>query len=137
MSKLQKVLFYFIIIVGTLLILVTLLSLLYNTKLWFLKALDFPRIQTFIGLLICTIAFLIINKVWKPSSIALAIGLIASIILQSIYLLPYTPLKGKAVPDTVNNSETSFSIMLANVWMKNDKSEELVEIIKSSNPDIV
>lgn len=140
MNTAKKIIFYACLVVGTLLILATILSLLYNTKLWFLKVLDFPREQVLIGLVLCLILFVPVNKSWKYPSVSFTAGLVISVIIQTTFILPYTPLASKEVssadPSSVGKS-ASFSLLLVNVWMKNDNVAPLLDIINGTNPDMV
>lgn len=133
----KKYTFYFAIIVGTLLILVTLLSLLYNVQLWFLKVLDFPRLQTLIGLLVCMALFVWLNRTWRYPAVLFSAGLVVSIILQSTYIVPYTPLAGKAVPSGKKTEQNTLKLMVANVWMKNNKADTFLNIVREANPDVL
>jgi endonuclease/exonuclease/phosphatase (EEP) superfamily protein YafD len=140
MKTYQKIIFYSVLAIGTLLILITLLSLIYDIKYWYIKALDFPRVQVLIGLLICLIVFAIVNNKWARSAVLFTAGLGIAIILQAAYIIPYTPLAGKAVKDAdpaTITDQNSFSLLIANVWMKNDKVEPLLDIIADRSPDIV
>jgi endonuclease/exonuclease/phosphatase (EEP) superfamily protein YafD len=138
MSTTKRIIFYITLFIGTLLIVVTLLSLVYDIKLWYLKALDFPRVQVLIALTAILILFAVINKSWKTSAILFIVGLITSIILQITFVFPYTPLASKTVADVSgDNEQRTFSLMLANVLMKNDKADAFLEIVKEADPDIL
>ncbi|WP_439882528.1 endonuclease/exonuclease/phosphatase family protein [Pontibacter sp. MBLB2868] len=140
MGKTKKTLFYAAVILGTLLILVTLLSLIYNIHFWFLKILDFPRVQVLVGLFGCLTLFVFINRSWKYPSILFLTGLVSAIIIQCTFVLPYTQLAGKvvkSVEQSDQNADARFKLLLANVWMKNRQAEEFLDIVKRSDPDII
>ena len=135
-----KVFFYFILVIGTLLIFTTLLSLLYNMQFWYLKVLDFPRVQVLTGLLISLVLFLVVNKKWRLSAFAFAVGLLSAIVIQATFILPYTILADKSVESidfSTQKEAHSFSLLLANVWMENRQADQLIQIVESANPDIV
>lgn len=140
MKTAKKITFYLSLILGTLLIVATILSLLYNLQFWYLKILDFPREEILIGLLLCLVLFVPVNKDWKFPSIAFMAGLVASVIIQATFILPYTPLAAKeiksAAPASVSE-EATFSLLLANVWMKNEQADSLLRIIDRADPDMV
>lgn len=69
MSSIRKTILYSVLVSGVLLIIVTLLSLIYDVRFWFIKALDFPRVQVLLGLLVCLILFAIVNKRWRVEPI--------------------------------------------------------------------
>lgn len=140
MKILKKSILYTTLILGTLLILVTILSLLYNVQFWYLKALDFPRVQTLIGLLVCLVLFVVVKRGWKTSAWLFFSGLIAAIVVQAYFVWPYTPLASKTVATAQESSQgdnARFSILLANVWMKNEKHEKLLQLITDTDPDMV
>ncbi|MFD2515200.1 endonuclease/exonuclease/phosphatase family protein [Pontibacter locisalis] len=140
MKTAKKITFYITLVLGTVLILVTLLSLLYDLPYWYIKALDFPREQVLAGLLLCLVLFIPVNKEWRLPAVAFAVGLVSAVVIQSTYILPYTTLAGKAVessePSAVQ-AEQSFSLMLANVWMKNREAEQLLQIVQQADPDLL
>ncbi|WP_460972926.1 endonuclease/exonuclease/phosphatase family protein [Spirosoma migulaei] len=140
MSILQKVLYYFLLLCGTLLIVVTLGSLIYNSSLWFLQVLNFPRVEILIALSVCLAIFLLLPKKRAVTAKIFVAGLIVSIGIQVYILFPYTPLAKKAVEsasETSLNGQTVLSIVVANVWIKNRQAEELLTIIADKDPTFV
>lgn len=121
-------------------IIITLLSLINDVRFWFIKALDFPRLQVLIVLLVCLFLFAVLNKKWRIASILYLSGLLVSIFFQARLILPYTPLVKEVVktadPLTVKREKT-FSLLIANVWMDNDQVESFLDIVSNSNPDMV
>jgi endonuclease/exonuclease/phosphatase (EEP) superfamily protein YafD len=137
MSFLQRVLFYVSLVIGTLLILVSLGSLISNTTIWFLQILNFPRVEVLLGLVVGLLLFLLCRKKWGIMNLLFLTGMLVSIGIQACILFPYTPLGSRPVrsanPVSVNK-ETIFSIMLANVLITNDRSDELVKIVTDKEP---
>lgn len=135
----KKFIYYFALIAGTLLILVTLLSLIYDVRFWFLKVLDFPRLQKLIGLLICLGLFLFVKRNWKYPSILFVSGLVISVIIQLTYIVPYTFLAKKEVASAAKDmeAESSVKLLVANVWMKNDKAQAFLDVVNEADPDII
>lgn len=135
----KKLIYYFALIAGTLLILVTLLSLIYDVRFWFLKVLDFPRMQTLIGLLICLALYPFVKHNWKYPSILFVSGLVISVIIQLTYIVPYTFLTPNAVASAEQGmtDESSFKLLVANVWMKNDKAQAFLDVVNEADPDII
>ena len=125
-------------IIGVSLVVCTIISLLHDTSRWFIQVFNFPRLQALIVLLFCLITYIIIKKrqgsKWVIVSIVLAIG------LNSYYLFPYAPFGFKAVStanDKTAANSSDFSIMLANVYMKNRNADGLLAIIKKNDPTIL
>lgn len=136
----KKIVFYLVIVVSVLLILGTLLSLLYGMEIWYLKVLDFPRLQFLILAIICLIVFAALKRDWGFPAIALAVGLVSAIVIQSIYIVPYTFLGEKTVPPAEPAETTdanSIGILVANVLMTNRKAEVFLEIVREADPEMV
>ncbi|MCJ8165088.1 endonuclease/exonuclease/phosphatase family protein [Pontibacter sp. E15-1] len=136
----KKSIYYIALVLGTLLILITLLSLIYDVRYWYLKALDFPRVQVLVGLVFCLVAFASVNRLWRTAAWLFTTGLVTAIVLQGYFVWPYTPLAANAVA-TANASEVqknrSFSVLLANVLMKNRNDTAMLQAVTAANPDIV
>lgn len=128
----------FIIFLGTLVILASLLSLFYDLPYWYSKVLDFPRLQYWILAILCLLIFAGINKKWKLASWLFIVGLIVAIWIHSERIFPYW-FAEKAVPDAAENfnKDNSFSLMLANVLIKNDKYGKFLELVKEQDPDML
>ena len=48
---------YIVVLIGSVLVICTFASLLYNTSLWYFQVLNFPRYQAFIIIFICLILY--------------------------------------------------------------------------------
>ncbi|MEJ8804500.1 endonuclease/exonuclease/phosphatase family protein [Pontibacter sp. H249] len=140
MKTAKKATFYLAILLGTLLILATLLSLLYDLPYWYIKALDFPREQMLVGLLLCLILFLPVNNKWRFSAVAFVVGLVSAIAIQSTFILPYTSLADKTVASakpSAQQADRTFSLLIANVWMENRQADQFLQLVQQSDPDLV
>ena len=116
----QKALFYLLLLCGTLLILVTMGSLFYDTSLWYLQILNFPRLGVLLALLVCLILYLIVRQTWSVYVVLFLTGLLVSIGIQASILFRYTILADKTVSSADAASvdkRAVFSIMVANVCM--------------------
>ena len=131
--------YYVVIFLSAILILASLASLIYDIPKWYLKVLDFPRLQQFLLGLLLLIAFVLINKKWKFPSIALTVGLLSSIIIHFSFIAP--DVVGNEVVPSANisevNSENTVGILIANVLITNKKSEKFIEILSKNNPDMI
>ena len=140
MNTFRKVIFYFIILVSVFTIGATLLSLLYDVNVWWIKALDFPRPQLLVVGLFCLGVFAIMNRRWEVWSYLLVAGLLAAIVLQAYFVTPYSPLGSEEVAEadpTTARPEATVSLLLANVYMHNRETAKLLEIVEQTNPDMV
>ncbi|MBB4078790.1 endonuclease/exonuclease/phosphatase (EEP) superfamily protein YafD [Lewinella aquimaris] len=123
-------------VLSTVLIVCGLLSLIHDVSYWYSKILDFPRVQYLIGSLVCLGLFSLLNQRWKLPAIALALGLLASIGIQSAFILPYY-LGDRPVAEANAGGEASVGIMIANVLISNRSSEPFLEMVRARDPDML
>ena len=125
---------------GSLLILLTLLSLIYNSGLWILRILNFPRLQTLIGLFICLLIYLATQPKKEGWFYAFVFALLAGISIQGYLLFPYTPLAEKKIAQADHNQVSPasvFSILVANVYMHNRQVNSLLSLVREKDPTMV
>ncbi|MEO0331980.1 MAG: endonuclease/exonuclease/phosphatase family protein [Bacteroidota bacterium] len=140
MNTSREIARYLAIVVSTVVILVTLLSLLFDVNVWWIKALDFPRPQCWTVAIICLVAFISLNTRWSFWPWFLLIGLAASIGLQSYFIYPYTPLAQKALKQANQKEITAgatVSLLIANVYMYNRQTSEFLHIASHTDPDMI
>lgn len=131
---------YAIIFLSLILIVLSLLSLLYDFPYWFVKIIDFPRIQYFISGVLLLIFYILLNRKWNPASFILVAGIISSLMIHGSRLMPYVAGE-KTVPDSKLSGnqlqEESIGILLANVLIENEEASKLLQIIKEVDPDLI
>ncbi len=140
MHYLKKFFYYLILIVGTLSVGISLLSLLYDVNIWWLKVLDFPRQQVFLISLLCLLLFAIINRRWDFWSVFFSVGLFISFGLQAYYIFPYTPLAKAEVAQAdlaQTDKKATISLVIANVYMKNRNAVAFLDIAERAAPDML
>jgi endonuclease/exonuclease/phosphatase (EEP) superfamily protein YafD len=138
-QTMRKFGYYSVIILSSILILASLTSLIYDIPKWYLKILDFPRLQQLILGIILLVLFLFINKKWKLPSIALTLGLLAAIFIHFSFISSYL-IGDKVVPSADSSevtAESTVGILIANVLITNKKTEKFKEVIKNNDPDII
>ena len=136
----KKIIFYLVILISVLVIIGTLLSLFHGISSWWIKVLDFARLQFLILAVLCLIVFAIMKKDWGFAAIALTLGLVSAVVIQSIYIIPYTFLGEKTVPPAEAAQATdanTVGILIANVWMHNRKAEVFLDIVRDNDPEMV
>ena len=136
MILLRKLLFYFLWLCGGLLMGVTLLSLTYDTSMWYLQVLNFPRLLTLLALTACLLVYWFAFKRKKMGWLFMA-GLLVCISIQLYYLAPYIPFLNRAVEsvDSENVDQKSvFSIVVVNVLMKNRQADAVLKIVRDKDP---
>ena len=140
MNSVTKIAYYFIILISFIVITASMLSLTYNNSLWWMKAIDFPRPQYMIIAFLCLVLFAMLNRKWSFWPIFLALGLVATIVVQASFVFPYTPLTS---PEVVSLSsaevdpQSRIRLMIANVYMHNREDSSLLDMVEKHDPDLV
>lgn len=139
MKKNKKVLYVILYLIAVILTLLCILSLFRNAESRYLKMLDFPRIQAFITSLVILIVLFIIIKRWKFYDYIVIAGLIIGLIINSVFIINYTPLVSVDVPTATDMkpSDQQLSLMLANIKMTNRTAEPLLKLIALKKPDLI
>ena len=139
MEKLRKVIYITLCIIAVVVMLAALLSIFRDTPNRYLKMLDFPRLQFFWLSLVSFILFIAFTKRWRWYDYALLIGLAGGMIVQARYVINYTPLVDKTVPDAPGDvsDEDAFSILILNVKMSNRNAAPVVDLIRERRADVV
>lgn len=138
MKKLEKTGLFLLLLLGTLLIALTMLSLVEDSTFWYLKILSFPRLQLLILLLICVLLTLAFYYRKSFMSIFFLLGLIVSLSLQTYILSPYLPFAPTAAASASesSNDRNSLRVMVANVLIKNRRVDDLLAIVAKKDPTL-
>ncbi len=105
---------------------------------WWIRGVDFPRIQILVIGLVSLIGLLVLAPQWESWDVVLLLALIGAVGLQLRMVLPYTRLWKKEVrqalpiPDAVQ-----IKLMVSNVLTPNDNTQALVDLVQQKNPDIL
>jgi endonuclease/exonuclease/phosphatase (EEP) superfamily protein YafD len=132
----KKIISYFLLFAGYLMALLTFLSLLQNTSKWYLQILNFPRLQMLIILLTCLVLSIWLKRM--RSKIFVAATALA-IFINVWFLYPYLPFAQKKLQQANESAYRSqgFSILLANVYMKNRNADALIDMAKKEQPTFI
>ena len=141
----KKFIFYLVIFLGVISILVSLGSLIATETKWWIKILDFPRIQTLFLSALCLALFFVLKRGLDNDDMTVGrwlfvVGLIASIGIQAYYIYPYSGLVDPRLDSIAAGeapSDSTFDLLVANVYLHNRRVEELVNIIDERDPDIL
>jgi endonuclease/exonuclease/phosphatase (EEP) superfamily protein YafD len=118
-------------------ILATLLPFL-RTDWWWVRVLDFPRLQVGVLAAVTAILALLVLDRRRRRVRALFILLLASFGYQSSEVYPFTFLASKQVEATAGCPETGrVSLLIANVLMTNRRAEPLLRLVQQRDPDLV
>ncbi len=125
----------------TLLLLLLTLASLSRRPQWWIRGLDFPRLQLLLLALILAALYLFYLSGGRgpaaPIFAALAVS-IGCALDHGLRLIPYSPLGRPEVESIPRDSERpSVRIMIANVLMTNRQYARLLEQVKINDPDLV
>jgi endonuclease/exonuclease/phosphatase (EEP) superfamily protein YafD len=111
---------------------------LINSAAWWIRILDFPRIQiAALTLLAIILAYIYLDFKWE-FKLPLLIVLAVSLAYQVQFVLVYMPFYKTQAKDSNNQTkENSFTLLVSNVLMKNDDKEKFHVCVKKYNPDIL
>lgn len=141
LAWLRTGLLYLVALVGTVAVAATLLSLPARTPVWWLKVLDFPRVQTLLVAASCLLLLPLLVRRWHRAAIALALGLGAAVGLQGYIVLPYSPLVplgvAQATPAQASRRAATVRVLEANVLQPNRQAAALLRLIRQADPDVV
>jgi endonuclease/exonuclease/phosphatase (EEP) superfamily protein YafD len=118
----------------TILVAATFLPLI-ETNAWWVRMLDFPRLQMLVLLTLLGAAFLFTLRGRRPWAYALALGVAAAIADHAVKLAPYAPTR--AVEAAECPAGHGFSVMVANVQLGNRDADALISLVRARRPDIL
>jgi endonuclease/exonuclease/phosphatase (EEP) superfamily protein YafD len=105
---------------------------------WWIRGFDFPRLQFFIVGAIALVAVLVVWDFRTPWTWLIVAGVTAALMLQGARIAPYTPVASTEVVAAPGGTrDTSLSLLVANVLMKNRESGRLLEVLRDHDPDVI
>jgi endonuclease/exonuclease/phosphatase (EEP) superfamily protein YafD len=121
-------------------VIISILSLLplWRHEAWWVRSLDFPRLQ----LLVVSLALLFMDSVFLdlsyPSTWGLLVITLLCFALHAWWIAPYTRLFPVEVKSAINaDSQRMLRIMTANVLTPNRNAKALLELVRENSPDIL
>ena len=123
--------------ITTIFVCFTLMPLLKN-EAWWIRTLEFPRLQFFLLLSILLILQLILLDLSFIHTRGLILVTLTCLIYQALWIIPYTPFFSVEVnsANSDNNSER-LRIITANVLTPNRNAEGLIALVNNHDPDIL
>ncbi len=107
-------------------------------EIWWIRGLDFPRLQLFQIILVVFIMELLLLDLSLVQTWALIATALFCLIYQAWWIFPYTRLFPAEVKTANNFDHTKrIKIMTANVLMPNRKAKELIALVYEYQPDIL
>jgi len=107
---------------------------------WWVRGVDFPRIQIMVLGIIACIGMLAFWSDWQLMQWFLFIALSITLAFQLRMVLPYTKMWKKEVQNAKDKPEGDghqLKIMVSNVLTPNDKTQKLVDLVNQRQPDIL
>lgn len=111
---------------------------LIKTSFWWIRILDYPRIQILILGTATILFYLIIVYPLDLIDYIILACLCLAMVYQAVMVIPFTIISGiESVKTKKPEENKTFSLLIANVRLKNRKYEKLIYLIKRFQPDIV
>lgn len=105
---------------------------------WWIRGVDFPRIQILVIGLVSLVGLLVLAPQWESWDVVLLLALIGAVGLQLRMVLPYTRLWKKEVRQALSIPDAvQIKLMVSNVLTPNDNTQALVDLVQQKNPDIL
>ncbi|WP_182405413.1 endonuclease/exonuclease/phosphatase family protein [Psychrobacter sp. GP33] len=107
---------------------------------WWVRGVEFPRIQILVLGIIAWIGMLLFGAEWQLTQWLLFIALSITLLFQLRMVLPYTILWKKEVEKariTATSSDDQLKIMVSNVLGPNNQTQKLVDLVNKEQPDIL
>ena len=121
----------------TILVIFTLLPI-WRFEAWWVRSLDFPRLQLFVISLLLLILELLVLDVWQPSTWILLILAMSCLVYHAWWIFPYTILFPVEVKSAVDiDRQRIIRIMTANVLTPNRNAKTLIELVRDNAPDLI
>lgn len=105
---------------------------------WWIRGVDFPRIQILVIGLVSLIGLLVLAPQWEILDVILLLALIAAVGLQLRMILPYTRLWKKEVRQALPIADAvQLKLMVSNVLTPNNNTQALVNLVQQKQPDVL
>ncbi len=126
-----------LVLLSLLVVIATALPLL-SFEQWWIRVLDFPRVQiTIAGLVLIALFVYFRDPQHVYESVVLGL-LVLAVGYQVVKMFPYTPLMPKQVVTAESGpGDTNLSLLVANVLMDNRESEAFLDIVRNYDPDVI
>jgi hypothetical protein len=111
---------------------------IWRFEAWWVRSLDFPRLQLFVISLLLLLLELVLLDLSRPSTWVLLIVALLCLVYHAWWILPYTRLFPVEVKSAVGEDrQRIIRIMTANVLTPNRNAKGLIELVRENVPDIL
>lgn len=129
----------FLLILAAATLMGTLLPLL-PEEAWFIRVLDFPRLQLFsMGALVLLLYLFFFYRRHRWEKLLMVL-LLAALGYQAAQIIPYTPVGSFQVLQVSSSQieeSQQISLLISNVYMKNEAYEKLLQEVRTWDPDVI
>ena len=126
------------LLVSTVILTALTLLPLWRHEAWWVRAMDFPRLQLFVGALLLLLLESVLLDLSFPSTWALLVVTLFCLVYQAWWIVPYTRLFPVEVKSAVSkDSQRMIRIITANVLTSNRNAGTLIDLVRENSPDIL
>lgn len=110
---------------------------LVRSKRWYVRTMDFPRVQL-LGLALAALTGLLVLAGGRPAGLELVICIVLAIciVLQAARVLPMQSFYPCEVPAATGGESATLSLLVANVRFDNEDYDALERLIREKAPDL-
>jgi len=126
-------------LVATLLLVVMTALPISRSEVWWIRALDFPRLQLAVfALVLLLIDLVLLNRSSLGMWLLFAAG-VACLAWQAWWIVPFTRLSAVEVKDAPSGDDqkNSIRVLTSNVLGSNRQSDKLLDLVQQSSPDVL
>lgn len=129
-----RVVLYLLVVAG---VAVTVLPAL-NTSAWWIRVLDFPRLQFTVALAILLVLLLVLPGRFRWTSVAVSAAALICLVWQAVVLFPYSPIPSPRMQSAAECPSTNrLRVVAVNVQMTNENAERLFASLRLADPDLI
>jgi endonuclease/exonuclease/phosphatase (EEP) superfamily protein YafD len=129
---------FIVFLISTAILVVLTMLPLWRKEAWWVRGLDFPRLQLFLITLLVLIMELLLLDSSSYSTWGLIFIALLCLIYQAWWIMPYTRLFSVEVKSSINiDSKRLIKILTANVLTTNRNAKGLIELVHEYVPDIM
>lgn len=104
---------------------------------WWIRMFDFPRIQLVVAGALVLLPFAILGDWSEPVNGYSWLFLFLAMVFQMRKIIPYTRFFDVEVASCPADSQHGVKILVSNVFMENRKADQLLDLVRQYDPDLV
>ncbi len=121
------------------LLVVCTLGSLSRSKVWWVRMLDFPRLQLFVcGIALAAGAAVVLDQSTPVAWLAIGVA-VACAVYQAWWIWPFTPLHRPQVPRAARSASPGrrLRVLVSNVLTPNRNADALLRLVRENDPEVV